>query len=210
MAVRYKMTELYLVCSWVWLENHRLFNAWDYHSKSPGVWGKPTPQMTFCLSLLDWERALKTCVSESKPFIRVDIIQASLWFLHWKVNWEHVLAQMLSCVFISCTEMHLFNFSPEHWALLAAWTLPPIVFGSWKYFGFFLVFTLLCWMPFKDHPVRALAGDAHMSSTQMVSQPTLILPSLIDGTADCLKLNRCIFRTQHLLFVRFVFLPSIT
>lgn len=59
-AVRYKMTELYLLCSRVRQENLQPCNAWNYHSKTPGAWGKPTPQMPLCPSLLYWEQPWKS------------------------------------------------------------------------------------------------------------------------------------------------------
>lgn len=54
------MTELYLLCSRVRQENLQLCNAWNYHSKTPGAWGKPTPQTPLCPSLLYWEQPWKS------------------------------------------------------------------------------------------------------------------------------------------------------
>lgn len=101
-----------LLCSQVRQENRLLCNAWDYHSKTPGAWGKPTPQTPLCPSLLYWERALKVHVSETKPLYMW--IPSKRCSGSYTGRWTESKFWLRYCnvLLLLCFEMHLF-ISPQ-------------------------------------------------------------------------------------------------
>ena len=122
--------------------------------------------------------------------------------------------------FYCCALKYIFSFLPG--ALCLSGSLNSVSHSVWatKMFWFFSEFCIALLNAFEDHPAGDLTGDVHTSDTHMSgfrlgSQPTLLLPSLLDAADDWLKWNRCISPAQHLaggnlLFLRFMFLPSIT